>query len=145
MTAGVVTPPNPKVLTGNDAIIKLAGRTVGFATNLQININNNVQAIVAIGYRKPRGLKSLNWSGTASMELHILREPMEGVVSINTNDDNRADDLYNIIILDKKTSARVGQLIGAVNTEGFSLNNNQFSSRNVDFELMDWEPMEGYN
>lgn len=145
MAAGVVTPPNPKVLTGNDAIIKLAGRTVGFATNLQININNNVQAIVAIGYRKPRGLKSLNWSGTASMELHILREPMEGVVSINTNDDNRADDLYNIIILDKKTSARVGQLIGSVNTEGFSLNNNQFSSRNVDFELMDWEPMEGYN
>lgn len=145
MAGGIIVPPNPKVLTGNDCIVKLAGRTVGFATNIQVNINNNVQPIQAIGYRKPRGLKSLNWSGTASMELHILREPEEGVVTINTNDDARADDLYVILILDKKTGARVGQLIGAVNTEGFSINNNQFSSRNLDFELMDWEPMEAYN
>jgi sporulation protein YlmC with PRC-barrel domain len=140
-----IVPPNPKVLTGNDVILKLNGRVVGFATNLQININNNVQPIVAIGRRKPKGLKSLNWSGTASMELTILREPTEGVVKIDTNDDQRADDLYVILVLDKVTGIRVGQLIGAVNTEGFSINNNQFSSRNVDFELMDWEPMEGYN
>ncbi len=145
MAGGIIVPPNPKVLTGNDAIIKLAGRTVGFATNLQVNINNNVQPIQAIGYRKPRGLKSLNWSGTASMELHILREPTEGVVKITTSDDARADDLYIIMILDKLTQVRVGELIGAVNTEGFSLNNNQFSSRNIDFELMDWKPLEGYN
>lgn len=143
--SGVITPPNPKVLTGNDAILKLAGRTVGFATNIQVNINNNVQPIQRIGNRKPAGLKSLNWSGTAGMELHILREPTEGVVKIDTNDDARADDLYVILILDKLTGARIGQLIGAVNTEGFTLNNNQFSQRNVDFELMDWEPMEGYN
>lgn len=138
-------PPNPDILTGNDAIIKLNGQTVGFMTSLNVSINNNVQPIKAIGYRKPRGLKSMDWSGQADGEFHILRSRINGVVNIDTNDDTRADDLYSILVMDKSSGKRIGQLIGAVQTEGFNLVNNQFSSRRISFELMDWEPMEAYN
>ncbi|TGL58619.1 phage tail tube protein [Leptospira jelokensis] len=138
-------PPNPDILTGNDALIKINGQTVGFMTSLNVTINNNVQPIKALGFRKPRGLKSLDWSGQANGEFHILRSKVDGVVDINTNDDTRADDLYSILVIDKSSGKRVGQLIGAVQTEGFNLMNNQFTSRSVSFELMDWEPMEAYN
>lgn len=137
--------PNPALLTGNDALIKVNGITAGYGKNLQVNINNNVQPIQAIGFRKPRGLKSLNWSGTASMEFHILVVPEEGVVRVNTVDDDEADTLYDILVVHKRTGARIGKLVGAVNTEGFSLSNNDFTGRNVEFALIDWQPMEGFN
>lgn len=138
-------PPNPEVLTGNDCIVKLNGQIVGFGKNLNVNINNNVQPIQAIGYRKPRGLKSLNWSGTASLELHILTTAFEGVVKIKTHDDAHADDLYELLVIHKKTGKRIGILIGAVNTEGFTITNNEFTGRTIEFQLMDWQPMEAFN
>lgn len=137
--------PNPAILTGNDAIVKINGLSVGFLKSLRVNINNNVERVQAIGYRKPRGLKSLAWQGTASGEFHILRVTQEGVVSINTNDDTHADDLFDILVIDKKTGKRVGLLTGAVNTDGFDLQNNEFSGREIEFELLDWQPMEAFN
>lgn len=137
--------PNPAVLTGNDAIVKINGQAVGFMKSLRVNVNNNVERIQALGYRKPRGLKSLAWQGTASGEFHILRTPVEGVVVIDTNSDEHADDLYDILVIDKTSGKRVGLLTGAVNTDGFGLNNNEFSGREIEFELMDWEPMEAFN
>lgn len=137
--------PNPEVLTGNDAIVKLNGVACGYLKTLSVDINNNVQPIQAIGFRKPRGLKSLNWSGQASGEFHILRTSSEGVVNIDTNDDDRADDLYMMLIIDKKSGKRVCELWGAVQTEGFNLENNQFSGRRISFELMDFKPLEAYN
>ncbi|MCR1794910.1 hypothetical protein [Leptospira sp. id769339] len=137
--------PNPDILTGNDAIVKLNGIAVGFMKSLQVTINNHVERIQAIGYRKPRGLKSLDWQGSASAEFHILRSAQEGVVKINSNDDSRADDLYDILIIDKSTGRRVGLLVGAVQSDGFNLSNNEFSGRNVEFELLDFEPLEAYN
>lgn len=137
--------PNPLILTGNDAIVKINGQAVGFMKSIRVNINNNVERIQAIGFRKPRGLKSLAWQGTASGTFHILRVPAEGVVTIDTNDDARADDLYDILIIDKSSGKRVGLLTGAVNTDGFNLDNNEFSGRDIEFELLDWEPMEAFN
>jgi len=138
-------PPNPAILTGNDALIKINGLAVGFMKSLRVSISANVERILTLGRRKPKGLKSLSWQGTASGEFHILRTPAQGVVTIDTYNDEHADDLYEILIIDKKTGNRVGQLIGAVNTDGFDLQNNEFSNREVEFELMDFEPMEAYN
>lgn len=140
-----VLPPNPDIITGNDAVIKIQGKTAGFGKSLQVNINNNVQPIQRIGSRKPAGLKSLNWSGNCSMEFHILSTALDGVIRFPTSDDARADDLYQIVVLHKKTQQRLGILIGAVNTEGFNLTNNDFSGRQIEFVLMDWKPLEAYN
>ncbi|PJZ89555.1 hypothetical protein [Leptospira levettii] len=140
-----VLPPNPDVLTGNDAIIKIQGRIAGFGKSIQVSINNNVRPIERIGSRKPAGLKSLNWSGTTSMEFHILVTAQDGVIPFPTSDDERADDLYQIVVIHKKTQKRIGILIGAVSTEGFSLSNNDFSGRSIEFQLMDWKPLEGFN
>ncbi|AGS80528.1 hypothetical protein [Leptospira alstonii] len=137
--------PNPRVLTGNDAIVKINGQSVGFMKSLRVNINNNQGRIQAIGKRKPKGLKSLDWQGTASGEFHILTVPTDGVVVIDTYDDDNADDLYDILVLDKKSGKRVGLLTGGVNTEGFSIQNNEMSGREIEFELVDWEPMEAFN
>jgi hypothetical protein len=137
--------PKPNVLTGNDAIIKINGLAAGYMKNLRVNINNNMQPIKAIGFRKPRGLKSLDWSGTASGEFHVLTSKEEGVVDFHTSDDAHADDLYQMLVIHKASGRRIGLLTGAVNTEGFSITNNEFTGREVEFQLMDWEPMEGYN
>lgn len=137
--------PNPDILTGNDAIVKVNGTATGYMKSLSVDINNSVQPIKALGFRKPRGLKSLDWSGQASGEFHILRTSAEGVVNIDTNDDDRADDLYLLLVIDKKSGKRVCELWGAVQTEGFNLDNNQFSGRRVSFELMDFVPLEAYN
>ncbi|AGS80596.1 hypothetical protein [Leptospira noguchii] len=137
--------PNPKVLTGNDAIVKINGLTVGFMKSIRVSINNNQGRIQAIGTRKPKGLKSLDWQGTASGEFHILTLPVEGVVKIDTYNDEHADDLYDILIIEKRSSKRVGMLTGGVNTEGFSILNNEMSGREIEFELVDWEPMEAFN
>jgi hypothetical protein len=137
--------PNPDIITGNDVIVKLNGVSVGFMKSLSVDINNNVQPIKAIGFRKPRGLKSLDWSGQASAEFHILRTRSEGVAEIDTNDDDRADDLYMLLVISKKDGRRVCELWGAVQTEGFNLDSNQFTGRRVSFELMDFRPLEAYN
>ncbi|EMO66426.1 hypothetical protein LEP1GSC132_2479 [Leptospira kirschneri str. 200803703] len=137
--------PNPKVLTGNDAIVKINGLTVGFMKSIRVSINNNQSRIQALGTRKPKGLKSLDWQGTASGEFHILTIPLEGVVKIDTYNDEHADDLYDILIIEKRSSKRVGMLTGGVNTEGFSILNNEMSGREIEFELVDWEPMEAFN
>ncbi|EMO54751.1 hypothetical protein [Leptospira noguchii] len=137
--------PNPKVLTGNDAIVKINGLTVGFMKSIRVSINNNQGRIKAIGNRKPKGVKSLEWNGTASGEFHILTLPVEGVVKIDTYNDEHADDLYDILIIEKRSSKRVGMLTGGVNTEGFSISNNEMSGREIEFELVDWEPMEAFN
>ncbi|TGJ99854.1 hypothetical protein EHO57_13925 [Leptospira langatensis] len=137
--------PNPAVITGNDALVKWNGTTAGFLKNIELNVNNHVERIQALGQRKPKGLKSLDWQGSLSGEFHILSTPQDGVVSINTHDDDHADDLYDILIIEKKTSKRVGLAIGMVNTDGFSLSNNEFSGRRIELELLDWEPMEGFN
>nr|WP_017851719.1 hypothetical protein [Leptospira interrogans] len=137
--------PNPKVLTGNDAIVKINGLTVGFMKSIRVSINNNQGRIQALGTRKPKGLKSLDWQGTASGEFHILTIPVEGVVKIDTYNDDHADDLYDILIIEKRSGKRVGMLTGGVNTEGFSILNNEMSGREIEFELVDWEPMEAFN
>ncbi|AXR66558.1 hypothetical protein [Leptospira mayottensis] len=137
--------PNPKVLTGNDAIVKINGLTVGFMKSIRVSINNNQGRIQALGTRKPKGLKSLDWQGTASGEFHILTIPVEGVVKIDTYNDEHADDFYDILIIEKRSGKRVGMLTGGVNTEGFSILNNEMSGREIEFELVDWEPMEAFN
>ncbi|EKR56972.1 hypothetical protein FH593_21015 (plasmid) [Leptospira interrogans] len=137
--------PNPKVLTGNDAIVKINGLTVGFMKSIRVSINNNQGRIQALGSRKPKGLKSLDWQGTATGEFHILTIPLEGVVKIDTYNDDHADDLYDILIIEKRSGKRVGMLTGGVNTEGFSILNNEMSGREIEFELVDWEPMEAFN
>lgn len=137
--------PNPAILTGNDAYLKIQGITAGFCKSLEVNINNHVEPIKAIGYRKPRGLKSLDWSGTASFEFHVLTVTQEGVIQMNTNSDAHADDLYTVEVIHKATKKRVGILIGAIQTEGFSVNNNEFTGRRIEMELKDWQPLEGFN
>lgn len=137
--------PNPKVLTGNDAIVKINGLTVGFMKSIRVSINNNQGRIQALGSRKPKGLKSLDWQGTATGEFHILTIPLEGVVKIDSYNDDNADDLYDILIIEKRSGKRVGMLTGGVNTEGFSILNNEMSGREIEFELVDWEPMEAFN
>ncbi|RHX90293.1 hypothetical protein DLM76_20490 [Leptospira yasudae] len=137
--------PNPAVLTGNDAVVKINGQAVGFMKSLRVNINNHQERIQAIGTRKPKGLKSLDWQGTASGEFHILKTALEGVVQIDTYHDEHADDLYDILVIDKISGKRVGLLTGAVNTEGFGISNNELSGREIEFELVDWEPMEAFN
>ncbi|KGE21711.1 hypothetical protein [Leptospira interrogans] len=137
--------PNPKVLTGNDAIVKINGLTVGFMKSIRVSINNNQGRIQALGSRKPKGLKSLDWQGTATGEFHILTIPLEGVVKIDSYNDDHADDLYDILIIEKRSGKRVGMLTGGVNTEGFSILNNEMSGREIEFELVDWEPMEAFN
>lgn len=137
--------PNPKVLTGNDAIVKINGLTVGFMKSIRVSINNNQGRIQALGSRKPKGLKSLDWQGTATGEFHILTIPLEGVVKIDTYNDDHADDLYDILIIEKRSGKRVGMLTGGVNTEGFSILNNEMTGREIEFELVDWEPMEAFN
>ncbi|ULG86535.1 hypothetical protein [Leptospira interrogans] len=137
--------PNPKVLTGNDAIVKINGLTVGFMKSIRVSINNNQGRIQALGSRKPKGLKSLDWQGTATGEFHILTIPLEGVVKIDTYNDDHADDLYDLLIIEKRSGKRVGMLTGGVNTEGFSILNNEMSGREIEFELVDWEPMEAFN
>ncbi len=125
--------------------MKINGQAVGFMKSIRVNINNHIERIQALGVRKPKGLKSLDWQGTASGEFHILTTPVDGVVKIDTYDDAHADDLYDILIIDKRSGKRIGLLIGAVNTEGFSLVNNEMSGREIEFELVDWEPMEAFN
>ncbi|EMN93047.1 hypothetical protein [Leptospira interrogans] len=137
--------PNPNVLTGNDAIVKINGQAVGFMKSIRVNINNHVERIQALGVRKPKGLKSLDWQGNASGEFHILTTQKDGVVKIDTYNDEHSDDLYDILVIDKRSGKRIGLLIGAVNTEGFSLVNNEMSARELEFELVDWEPMEAFN
>ncbi|MDH5598482.1 MAG: hypothetical protein OEY34_05130 [Cyclobacteriaceae bacterium] len=121
------------------------GRAAGYMKSISVNIQNNVRPVKAIGYRKPRGLKSLDWAGTADGEFHVLVAEEEGVIPIDTHDDAKADDLFGILIIHKTTGKRIGQLTGAVQTEGFDITNNDFTGRRVSFELMDWEPMEGYH
>ncbi|NCN09689.1 MAG: hypothetical protein GW938_07580 [Leptospira sp.] len=139
------TRPNPNVLTGNDALVKWNGTTLGFMKSLSVDINNNVQPIQALGFRKPRGLKSLQWSGEAQGEFHILRTREEGIADINTSDDERADEIFMLLVIDKKSGKRVCELWGAIGTEGFNLNNNEFSGKRVSIVLMDFVPLEAYN
>jgi hypothetical protein len=140
-----VLPPNPDVITGNECVIVINGKNAGYGKSLDLRVNNNVRPIQRLGSRKPVGLKSLNWQATLSMEFHILESPDQGVIQFPTSDDKRADDLYEIIIKHSKSGKRIGKAIGAVNTEGFSVTNNDFSGRNVEFELLNWTPAEGFN
>ena len=140
--------PDPAALSGNEAEIYVDGTLAGFGKNLEVSINNHVEPINAIGYRKPRALKSLNWSGTCSMEFTILTTTAEGLVKINTSSDSydEYNKLYTIIIYKKGTQKTVvGTLMGVVNSESFSLSNNEFSTRKVEFELKSWESGPAFN
>jgi hypothetical protein len=140
--------PDPAALSGNEAEIWVDGNLAGFGKNLEVSIQNHVEPISAIGFRKPRALKSLNWSGTCSMEFTVLTTASEGMVKINTSSDNYDDynKLYTIIIYKKGSEKKVvGTLLGVVNSESFSLSNNEFSTRKVEFELRNWEPGVAFN
>jgi len=141
------TAPNPMALSGNEAVVKIDGQIVGFGKGLSVNIQNHVEPIVALGFRKPRGLKSLNWSGTASMDFTILTESTEGVVPINTSSDTPSEynKLYQIVIVHKESKKEIGSFEGVVNNESFEINNNQFSDRKIEFELRSWTPGAAFN
>jgi hypothetical protein len=139
--------PNPAALSGNEAVVKIDGKIAGFGKQLSVNIQNHVEPIVSLGFRKPRGLKSLNWSGTASMDFTVLTEVNDGVVPINTSSDDPADynKLYTIVVIHKTTGKEIGTLEGVVNNESFELSNNQFSDRKIEFELRSWTPGAAFN
>lgn len=143
--AGPAELENPDVITGCDAIVLFNGQLAGFIQDIDIEENLNQAEILAIGYWKPRGFKSLKWDGTFSATFHTLAVATQGVVKLDTSSPVAASAPYAFLFKQKSTGKRIASGIGHVNTKGFNLANNALSSRRVSFVLRDFKDLEGLN
>lgn len=143
--AGAPVLENPDVITGCDAVVLLNGKLAGFIQDIEIEENVNQTPVEAIGFWKPRGFKSLKWDGTFSATFHILAVATEGVIKLDTSSPVAASAGYQFLFKQKSTGKRIASGIGHINTKGFSLSNNQLSSRRCSFVLRDFKDLEGMN
>ena len=132
------------VLAGLDAIVKLEGKLVAWATNLSFDEDFELQGIRTLGYHGDRGYKSQGYNCTVTIGTFVLIGDHKDNLPVPTRRTILTSGLVSFEILDLVTGLTLYILSQCkCATAGVSLDSGSLSSKNTTWRCREVLPQDG--
>jgi len=140
---GAVDPDMP-VLAGLDAIIKLDGQVVAWATNLSFDEDFELQGIRTLGHHGDRGYKSQGYNCTVTVGTFVLEGDVDDHLPVPTRNSILTSGLASFEVIDLITGDTLYILKECkCATSGVNLDSGSLSSKNTTWRCRAVLPQEG--
>lgn len=132
------------VLAGLDAIIKLDGQIIGWATNLSFDEDFEIQGIRTLGFHGDRGYKSQGYNCTVSVGTFVLQGDVADNLPVPTRRTILTSGVVSFEVLDLITGNTLFILSQCkCATSGVNLDSGSLSSKNTTWRCREVLPIEG--
>ncbi len=140
---GAVDPDLP-VLAGLDAIVKLDGDIVAWATNVSFDEDFEIQGIRTLGHHGDRGYKSQGYNCSVTVGTFVLQGDVADKLPVPTRRTILTSGLVSFELLDSQTGLTLYILSQCkCATVGVNLDSGSLSSKNTTWRCREVIPQEG--
>jgi len=144
MTIKGAQDPDVPVLAGLDAIVKLDGKIVAWATNVSFDEDFELQGIRTLGFHGDRGYKSQGYNCTITVGTFVLIGSISDNLPIPTRRTILTSGLVSFELLDLVTNKTLYILRECkCATSGVNLDSGSLSSKNTTWRCREVIPQEG--
>jgi hypothetical protein len=136
--------PELPVLAGLDAIVKLEGKIVAWATNVSFDEDYELQGIRTLGKHGDRGYKSQGYNCTVTVGTFVLVGSIADNLPVPTRRTILTSGLVDFELLDLNSGKTLYVLRGCkCATHGVNLDSGSLSSKSTTWRCMEIIPQEG--
>jgi hypothetical protein len=136
--------PDVPVLAGLDAIVKLDGKVVAWATNLNFDEDFELQGIRTLGFHGDRGYKSQGYNCTVTVGTFVLIGDQADALPVPTRRTILTSGQVDFEVLDLVSETTLFVLSQCkCATSGVSLDSGSLSSKNTTWRCREVIPREG--
>lgn len=140
---GAVDPDLP-VLAGLDAVVKLDGKIVAWATNVSFDEDFELQGIRTLGFHGDRGYKSQGYNCTVTVGTFVLQGDVADNLDVPTRRTILTSGLVSFELIDLQTGLTLYILRQCkCATSGVNLDSGSLSSKNTTWRCREALPQEG--
>jgi hypothetical protein len=120
------------VIAGLDAIVKYNGTTIGYATNVSVDEDFELQGIRTLGYHGDRDFKSMGYNANMSVGTFVLQGDVIDALPTPTRKTIIKTGLVNFELLDLNTGETLYIVQGCkCATKGISFDGNSLATKNT--------------
>lgn len=133
---GAETGNETPVLAGLDAIVKFNGKTVGYATNVSIDEDFELQGIRTLGFHGDRDFKSLGYNCTMTVGTFVLSGTVDDALPIPTRATILKTSLFDFEIIDLSTKSTLYIASSAkCASSGITFDGNSLANKNTTWKV----------
>jgi len=136
--------PDLPVVAGLDAIVKLDGKVIGWATNVSFDEDFELQGIRTLGFHGDRGYKSQGYNCTITVGTFVLQGDVSDSLPVPTRRTILTSGLVDFELIDLITGGTLYILRQCkCATSGVNLDSGSLSTKNTTWRCREVLPQEG--
>jgi hypothetical protein len=141
---GATATPDLPVLAGLDAVVKLDGKIIAWATNLSFDEDFELQGIRTLGYHGDRGYKSQGYNCSVTVGTFVLIGTIGDALPVPTRKTILTSGVLDFEVMDLNTNKTLYVLWQCkCGTHGVNLDSGSLSSKNTTWRCRMAIPQDG--
>ena len=136
------------VKSGIDAIVTQNGKVVGYATEVTLDEDFQLESIITLGFHGARGFKSMGYDGSITVGTFILNPELDDGTPVTDNlevEQRRTilqNNEYTFELIDLKTQQVMLKALGCVNSNNnWSISAGALASKNTTWKCREIVPV----